>query len=45
MIPELKVYYLLELSYWLQQMLVLVLGLEKPRSDYYELVVHVCAHL
>lgn len=41
MIPELKVYYLLELSYWIQQMLVLVLRLEKPRSDYYELIVHV----
>lgn len=41
MLPELKLYYLLEFSYWLQQMLVLVLRLEKPRSDYYELIVHV----
>lgn len=43
MIPELKTYYLLEFAYWLQQMLVLLLRLEKPRSDYYELIVHVCS--
>lgn len=38
--PELKRYYLMQLSYWCQQLLVLVLGLEKPRKDYWELVVH-----
>ncbi|ORY54752.1 TLC domain-domain-containing protein [Leucosporidium creatinivorum] len=36
----LKSYYLLQFSYWCQQMLVLILGLEKPRSDFKELVVH-----
>lgn len=36
----LKVYYLLQFAYWLQQMLVLVLRLEKPRSDFNELIVH-----
>ncbi|BGP10383.1 sphingosine N-acyltransferase lag1 [Rhodotorula toruloides] len=36
----LKSYYLLQFSYWLQQMIVLVLGLEKPRSDFMELVIH-----
>ncbi|KAJ3976247.1 longevity assurance proteins LAG1 LAC1 [Lentinula raphanica] len=38
--PELKRYYLMQMSYWVQQLLVLVLGLEKPRKDYYELVAH-----
>ncbi|GAA5882414.1 hypothetical protein JCM1840_000409 [Sporobolomyces johnsonii] len=36
----LKSYYLLQFSYWCQQMLVLLLGLEKPRSDFKELVIH-----
>ncbi|BGP57504.1 hypothetical protein JCM8202_002222 [Rhodotorula sphaerocarpa] len=36
----LKSYYLLQFSYWLQQMIVLVLRLEKPRSDFTELVIH-----
>ena len=36
----LKRYYLMQLSYWIQQLIVLVLGLEKPRKDYYELVAH-----
>ncbi len=36
----LKAYYLLQFAYWLQQMLVLILRLEKPRSDFNELVVH-----
>ncbi|KIY74028.1 longevity assurance proteins LAG1/LAC1 [Cylindrobasidium torrendii FP15055 ss-10] len=40
MIPELKRYYLMQMAYWSQQLLVLVLGLEKPRKDYAELVVH-----
>lgn len=35
-----KTYYLLQFSYWLQQFLVLVLGLEKPRKDFKELVIH-----
>ncbi|KAJ7498822.1 longevity assurance proteins LAG1/LAC1 [Mycena latifolia] len=38
--PELKRYYLMQTAYWLQQLIVLVLGLEKPRKDYYELVAH-----
>ncbi|KAL0949463.1 hypothetical protein HGRIS_009517 [Hohenbuehelia grisea] len=38
--PELKRYYLMQMAYWLQQLLVLLLGLEKPRKDYYELVAH-----
>ncbi|GAA5986529.1 hypothetical protein JCM11641_005229 [Rhodosporidiobolus odoratus] len=36
----LKTYYLLQFSYWLQQMIILVMGLEKPRSDFKELVIH-----
>ncbi|KAG9005767.1 hypothetical protein FRB94_001333 [Tulasnella sp. JGI-2019a] len=35
-----KSYYLLQFSYWLQQFLVLVLRLEKPRKDFKELVIH-----
>ncbi|EGX96311.1 ceramide synthase membrane component (LAG1), putative [Cordyceps militaris CM01] len=35
-----KFYYLLEAAYWAQQAIVLILGLEKPRKDYYELVGH-----
>lgn len=38
--PELKLYYLLQASFWLQQALVMLLGLERPRKDYYELVAH-----
>ncbi|TFK23241.1 longevity assurance proteins LAG1/LAC1 [Coprinopsis marcescibilis] len=38
--PELKCYYLMQWAYWWQQFLVLVLGLEKPRKDYWELVAH-----
>lgn len=37
---ELKLYYLLQFSYWLQQALVMLLRLEKPRKDYYELIAH-----
>jgi acyl-CoA-dependent ceramide synthase len=36
----LKRYYITQLSYWLQQLLVLVLRLEKPRKDHAELVIH-----
>lgn len=35
-----KWYYLLQFAYWLHQFLVLVLGLEKPRKDFKELVAH-----
>lgn len=41
MTPEIKIYYLLQFSYWLQQMLVLVLKIEKPRPDFVELCIHV----
>lgn len=40
MIPSLKRYYLMQLAYWIQQAFVMILGLEKPRSDYKELVAH-----
>lgn len=35
-----KFYYLFQGAYWLQQAIVLVLGLEEPRKDYYELIAH-----
>ena len=38
--PELKAYYLVQMAYWWQQLIVLLLGLEKPRKDYRELVAH-----
>lgn len=38
--PELKIYYLMQTAYWCQQLLVLLLKLEKPRKDYQELVAH-----
>lgn len=38
--PLLKRYYLMQCAYWCQQFIVLVLGLEKPRKDYWELVAH-----
>jgi acyl-CoA-dependent ceramide synthase len=41
MTAAVKLFYLLEFSYWLQQMLVMALKLEKPRSDYKELIAHV----
>ncbi|PWY99454.1 LAG1-domain-containing protein [Testicularia cyperi] len=37
---ELKLYYLLQFAFWLQQALVMLLRLEKPRKDYYELIAH-----
>ncbi|KAF9515287.1 hypothetical protein BS47DRAFT_1342213 [Hydnum rufescens UP504] len=40
MTPLLKRYYLMQFAYWLQQLLVLVLRLEKPRKDFTELVIH-----
>ncbi|KAK3328654.1 putative longevity assurance factor [Cercophora scortea] len=35
-----KFYYLFQAAYWAQQTLVMVLGLEKPRKDFRELVAH-----
>jgi acyl-CoA-dependent ceramide synthase len=35
-----KGYYLMQASYWAQQMIVLLLMLEKPRKDFKELVAH-----
>ncbi len=35
-----KFYYLFQAAYWAQQALVLILGMEKPRKDYKELVGH-----
>jgi acyl-CoA-dependent ceramide synthase len=35
-----KFYYLFQASYWAQQAIVLVLGLEKPRKDFKELICH-----
>lgn len=35
-----KVYYLGQAAFWVQQSLVLALQLEKPRKDFYELIVH-----
>jgi len=40
MTPELKRYYLLQASYWCQQLIVLVFRLEKPRKDFKELIAH-----
>ena len=40
MTPELKRYYLMQASYWCQQLIVLVFRLEKPRKDFTELVAH-----
>ncbi|KAF5363341.1 hypothetical protein D9756_000463 [Leucocoprinus leucothites] len=38
--PELKHYQLMQAAYWCQQLIVMVLGLEKPRKDYNELIAH-----
>ncbi|KAG5438097.1 hypothetical protein PCANB_002947 [Pneumocystis canis] len=35
-----KAYYLLQFSYWIQQAIVLILKLEKPRKDYKGFVIH-----
>lgn len=35
-----KFYYLFEAAYWAQQALVMILGMEKPRKDFRELVAH-----
>jgi acyl-CoA-dependent ceramide synthase len=39
--PTTKAYYLLQFSYWLQQMLIAAFRIEKPRSDFVELIIHV----
>jgi hypothetical protein len=38
--PELKRYFLMHAAYWCQQLIVLLLRLEKPRKDYNELIMH-----
>ncbi|KIK67248.1 hypothetical protein GYMLUDRAFT_860765 [Collybiopsis luxurians FD-317 M1] len=38
--PELKRYYLMQMAFWCHELLVLLLGLEKPRKDYHALVIH-----
>ncbi|KIJ70047.1 hypothetical protein HYDPIDRAFT_121394 [Hydnomerulius pinastri MD-312] len=38
--PGLKRYYLMHSAYWCQQLIILLLNLEKPRKDYAELVAH-----
>ena len=35
-----KFYYLFEAAYWAQQAIVMLLGMEKPRKDFKELVAH-----
>ncbi|KAF8312227.1 longevity assurance proteins LAG1/LAC1 [Clavulina sp. PMI_390] len=40
MTPLIKRYYLMQLAYWIQQLIVLILRLEKPRKDFTELVIH-----
>lgn len=37
---DFKFYYLFQAAYWAQQAIVLMLGMEKPRKDYKELVGH-----
>ncbi|KAJ5229706.1 hypothetical protein N7489_010414 [Penicillium chrysogenum] len=37
---EFKFYYLFEAAYWAQQAIVMLLGMEKPRKDFMELVTH-----
>ena len=39
-IAEFKFYYLFQAAYWAQQAIVLMLGMEKPRKDFKELVGH-----
>ncbi|KAJ7019918.1 longevity assurance proteins LAG1/LAC1 [Mycena alexandri] len=38
--PELKRYYLMQTAHWTHEFLILVLRLERPRSDYYEFIAH-----
>ncbi|KFZ12086.1 hypothetical protein V501_04408 [Pseudogymnoascus sp. VKM F-4519 (FW-2642)] len=39
-----KFYYLFQAAYWSQQAIVMLLGLEKPRKDFYELVLSKSLH-
>ncbi|KAI1268529.1 TLC domain-containing protein [Xylariaceae sp. FL1019] len=39
-VASFKFYYLFQAAYWAQQAVVLLIGLEKPRKDYKELVGH-----
>jgi len=38
--PLVKSYYLIQFAFWLQQIIVLILQLEKPRKDFLEMVAH-----
>lgn len=38
--PALKRYYLMQFSFWLQQLIIIALKIEKPRKDYKELCAH-----
>lgn len=38
--PAIKFYYLFQAAYWVQQSVVLLLRLEKPRKDHMELTLH-----
>lgn len=38
--PEFKRYYLMQFAYWIDQSLVMLLGLEKSRRDYWAMVIH-----
>nr|GAT57344.1 longevity assurance proteins LAG1/LAC1 [Mycena chlorophos] len=39
---QLKAYYLVQAAYWIHQVLVLVLAMERPRKDYNEFMLHHC---
>lgn len=39
---QLKAYYLVQAAYWVQQVLVLLLRLERPRKDHNQFMVHHC---
>ena len=41
---ELKLYYLAQAAYWVQQTIILAAKIEKPRKDFHELVAHVSEH-
>ncbi|KAG9289327.1 hypothetical protein G9A89_007888 [Geosiphon pyriformis] len=38
--PLEKYYYLIQFGFWLQQVVILILNLEKPRKDFLEIVAH-----
>ncbi|KAI5833839.1 longevity assurance proteins LAG1/LAC1 [Schizophyllum commune Tattone D] len=40
MVPELKQFYLMQSAHWLHELMIMVLGFEKPRKDFAELVAH-----